>query len=134
MNQQIRPGYAGEKSGVVIDSMTAPTMGSGSINVLATPAMIALMEAAAVAAVDSHLPEGQASVGVGLDVRHVAATPPGVEVRARAEVTAVDGRKVTLDIKAWDEMELIGDGTHTRLIIDVERFVERVRAKAPRSM
>ncbi len=129
MEQAIKVGSTGERHTLVIDSLTAPEMGSGSVHVLATPAMIALMEAAAVAAVDPHLPEGQASVGVELQVNHLAATPPGARVRALAEVTGVDGRKVTLDVRAWDETEQIGAGTHTRIIIDVQRFLQRVNAK-----
>lgn len=92
--------------------------------------MIALMEAAAVAAIDPHLPENQASVGTALDVRHLAATPLGGEVRARAEVTAVDGRRVTLRVEAWDAHERIGEGTHVRYVIDIERFIRRVAEKA----
>jgi fluoroacetyl-CoA thioesterase len=112
-----------------VDALLATHLGSGSIAVYATPAMIALMESAAVAAIDPLLPEGQASVGVALDVRHLAATPPGQQVRARAEVLAVAGRKVTFKVQAWDEHEIIGEGTHTRYVIDRVRFVERVQAK-----
>jgi predicted thioesterase len=105
-------------------------MGSGDLQVYATPAMIALMEAAAVSAIGPLLSEGQTSVGVALDIRHLAATPLGHQVRARAEVTEVDGRKVTFEVKAWDEEEIIGRGTHTRFVIDVQRFMERVHAKS----
>jgi predicted thioesterase len=97
--------------------------------VYATPAMVALMESAAVAAIEGLLPEGKTSVGIALDVRHLAATPPGQQVHARAEVIDVDGRKVTFKVQAWDERELIGEGTHTRFVIDVARFLERVRSK-----
>jgi fluoroacetyl-CoA thioesterase len=127
--EHIRSGLVGEKTATVVDTMLATHLGSGSIEVYATPAMIALIESAAVAAIDPLLPEGQASVGVALNVRHLAATPPGQQVRARAEVTGVEGRKVTFDVQAWDERELIGEGTHTRYVIDVARFVERVRSK-----
>ena len=92
--------------------------------------MVSLMERAAVAAIDHLLPEGQASVGTALDIRHLAATPLGHSVRAEAEVTAVDGRKVSFTVRAWDEDELIGEGTHTRYVIDVARFLERVQSKA----
>jgi predicted thioesterase len=125
----IHVGLVGERSTVVDSALLATTVGSGRIAVYATPAMTALMEGAAVAAIDPLLPEGQASVGVGLEVRHLAATPPGETVRARAEVTGVDGHRVTFAVEAWDEHELIGQGTHTRYVIDVGRFVARVEAK-----
>jgi predicted thioesterase len=105
-------------------------MGSGSVDVYATPAMVALMETAAVAAIDPLLPDGQASVGVALELHHRAATPPGAAVRARAEVISVQGRQVTFRIEAWDEREQIGDAVHTRYVVDVERFMQRARAKA----
>lgn len=125
----IQPGLTGEQTTTVTHELAASHLGSGSIDVYATPAMIALMEAAAVAAIDPLLPEGQASVGAALDVKHLAATPLGHHVRARAEVTGVDGRRITLTVQAWDEVELIGEGTHTRYVIDVARFVEKVQEK-----
>ncbi len=125
----IQPGLVGEQETTVTTALTARHLGSGGIDVYATPAMIALMEAAAVAAIDPHLPEEQASVGAAITVRHLAATPLGQRVRARAEVTGVDGRQITLTVQAWDERELIGEGTHTRFIIDVGRFLEKVQAK-----
>jgi fluoroacetyl-CoA thioesterase len=127
--EHIRSGLVGEKTATVVDTLLATHLGSGSLEVYATPAMIALIESAAVAAIDPLLPEGQASVGVALNVRHLAATPPGQQVRARAEVTGVEGREVTFNVQAWDERELIGEGTHTRYLIDVARFVERVQSK-----
>jgi len=127
--EDIRPGLAGEKTTTVDNTMLATHLGSGSIAVYGTPALIALMEGAAVAAIDPLLPEGQASVGFALDVKHLAATPAGLHVRARAKVVAVEGRKVTLDVEAYDERELIGKGSHTRYIIDVARFVERAQTK-----
>lgn len=125
----IQPGMVGEQETTVIDGQTARHLGSGGLDVFATPAMIALMEGAAVNAIDPHLPEGQASVGTALDVRHIAATPLGQKVRARAEVTAVEGRQITLHVQAWDEQELIGEGEHTRFVIDVERFARRLEEK-----
>jgi predicted thioesterase len=125
----IQVGLAAERTETVTELLLATRLGSGSVAVYATPAMIALMESAAVAAIEPLLPEGQASVGVALDVRHLAATPPGQQVRARAEVKEVDGRKVTFTVRAWDEQELIGEGTHTRYAIDVARFMQRVESK-----
>jgi fluoroacetyl-CoA thioesterase len=126
----IQLGAVGEQVTTVTEALTARHLGSGGLAVYATPAMIALMEAAAVAAIDSHLPQGQASVGTALDVKHLAATPLGGEVRARAEVTGVDGRRVTLRVEAWDAHEKIGEGTHVRYVIDVARFTRRVEEKA----
>jgi fluoroacetyl-CoA thioesterase len=128
--ENIRPGITGEYATTVTPSLTATHLGSGGVEVFSTPSMVTLMERAAVAAIDHLLPEGQASVGTALDIKHLAATPLGQTVRAEAEVTAVDGRKVSFTVRAWDEDELIGEGTHTRFVIDVARFWERVQSKA----
>ena len=128
--EHIHPGITGESAATVTPALTATHLGSGGVEVFSTPSMVSLMERAAVAAIDHLLPEGQASVGTALDIRHLAATPLGHAVRAEAEVTAVDGRKVSFTVRAWDEDELIGEGTHTRYVIDVARFLERVQSKA----
>ena len=124
--ETITPGMIGESEATVTDNLTARAMGSGSLDVYATPAMIALMEAAAVAALASALPEGQTSVGVALDVAHLAATPLGGSARARAQVTGVEGRRVTFSVQAWDAKQLIGEGSHTRVVVDVRRFMSRL--------
>lgn len=126
---EIQVGLAATTTVVVDDRLLATAMGSGNVAVLATPAMVALMEAAAVDALEPVLSAGQSSVGIALDIRHLAATPPGRQVRARAEVIEVQGKKVTFQVQAWDESELIGAGTHSRYVIEVARFVERVNAK-----
>ncbi|NLH07039.1 MAG: thioesterase family protein [Chloroflexi bacterium] len=126
----IQPGVTGEQVTTVTEEQTARHLGSGGVNVFATPAMISLMERAAVNAIDHLLPEGQASVGTAVSVRHLAATPLGQQVRARAEVIAVNGREVTFHVQAWDEHELIGEGEHTRFIIDLERFARGSEKKA----
>ena len=100
--------------------------------VLATPVMILTMENAALNAIKPHLPHGQTAVGSRVDVEHLAATPVGRVVRAEAEVTAVDGRRVQFNVRAFDGAELIGQGTHQRAIIDLARFNERLAAKAAR--
>ncbi len=125
----IQPGLVGEQVTTVTPELTARHLGSGGVDVYATPAMISLMEYASVAAVDHLLPEGQATVGTAVEVRHLAATPVGEQVRARSEVIAVDRRQVTFRVQAWDEHELIGEGTHTRFVIEVARFWERVQEK-----
>jgi predicted thioesterase len=115
---------------VVREENTACHLGSGNVPVLATPEMIRLMEKAAVAAVDHLLPEGRHTVGVAMDVQHLAATPVGMRVRAQAELVAVDGRKLTFRVEADDEVERIGEGEHKRMIIDLDRFQARVDAKS----
>jgi len=128
--KQIQPGLSAEKKTTVTAALSAVQMGSGRLEVYATPAMVALMEAAAVAAIEPSLAKGQASVGVALEVKHLAATPVGQQVRAQAVVTGVNGRQVLFALQAWDETEQIGEGTHTRYVIDIKRFEQRVRAKA----
>lgn len=126
----LRIGMKGEASVVVGDEHTAPRIGSGRIAVLATPVMINLMEAAALEAIEGGLANGHQSLGTRLDITHVAATPVGMRVTATAEVVALDGRAVTLRVEARDERELIGEGTHERVVVNVARFDARVQAKA----
>jgi predicted thioesterase len=95
--------------------------------------MIALMEDAARTLVDSKLDPGQMSVGVNLNVTHLAATPLGMRVTARAKLLAVDGRKLNFEVEAHDEREKIGEGTHTRAIINLDRFMARAKEKAETS-
>ncbi len=128
--EQIKPGLVGETTITVTKDQTARHLGSGNIDVYATPAMVALMEQTALSTIDPLLDKGQASVGTALDIKHIAATPLGHKVRARAEVIEVDRRRVTFRVQAWDEQELIGEGTHTRFIIDTNRFLDNLKAKA----
>jgi predicted thioesterase len=125
----ILPGLAGSAELTVAAEHTAPRVGSGQIAVLATPVMINLMEAAALAAVEHLLPAGHQSLGIHLDVRHFAATPVGLRVAAAAAVTAVDGRTITFRVEARDECEIVGEGTHSRVVVNVARFDSRVRKK-----
>ncbi len=133
MEYNIPIGTIGNKETTVTDDKTAVHFGSGGIITYATPSMIALMEGAAVNAIDSLLPEGFASVGVEISVKHLAATPTGQIIKASAEVTEVEGRRVQFKLQAWDEVEQIGDGTHTRVIIDVVRFEGRLQEKSNQS-
>lgn len=125
----IEAGLTGKASITVGEAQTAPRIGSGKIPVLATPVMINLMEAAALDAVEHLLPKGHQSLGTHLDVSHVAATPVGLEVRATAEVTAVEGRKIHFRVEAHDAAELIGAGSHVRVVVEVARFDRRVQKK-----
>jgi fluoroacetyl-CoA thioesterase len=122
-------GMTGTSALVVGVEHTAPRIGSGRVAVLATPVMINLFEGAALAAVEDHLPVGHQSLGIHLDVRHFAATPVGMRVEATAELTAIDGRTLTFRVEARDEREVIGDGRHQRVAVNVARFDERVQKK-----
>ena len=122
-------GMKGRAETVVTAENTAAAVGSGLVPVFATPYMIALMEGAAVNAVQAALEEGQGTVGTRLDVSHDAATPVGMRVWAEAELTAVDGRKLTYSVTAYDETGPIGRGTHERFIIQTDRFLARAQAK-----
>ena len=125
----VTAGTTGSSEIVVGAEHTAPRVGSGRIHVLATPVMINVMEAAALAAVEHLLPPGHQSLGTHLDVGHYAATPVGMRLRATAEVTKVDGRRIEFRVEANDEKERVGDGTHVRVVVNVERFDQRVQKK-----
>ena len=123
-------GLVGTANLVVGEQHTAPRIGSGRIRVLATPVMINIIEAAALSAIEQSLPEHHQSLGTRLDISHVAATPVGMRVRATAEVVRVEGRTVFFKVRAEDVRELIGEGTHERVVVNLDRFDERVRKKA----
>ena len=122
-------GLQGSAEILVGEEHTAPRVGSGRVRVLATPVMINLMEAAALAAVEHLLPLGHQSLGTHLDVRHYAATPVGMQLRATAELTKIDGRTIEFRVEAHDEKERVGDGVHARVVVNVERFDQRVQRK-----
>ncbi len=127
---ELAPGLTGEVTREVTDEITAHAMGSGGVRVLGTPAMIMLMEQAALAAVEPCLAEGQTTVGTHLDVRHLAATPVGMKVTVRARLVEVDGRRLTFEVEAEDDREQVGTGRHERFIVDMARFLARVEEKA----
>jgi predicted thioesterase len=126
---RIAPGLKGTAQLLVAPEHTAPFVGSGRIAVLATPVMINVIEAAALNAVEHLLPSGYQSLGIHLDVSHVAATPVGLQVTATAEVVRVEGRTITFRVEAGDGVETIGGGTHQRVVVSVARFDERVQRK-----
>ena len=130
---QLKVGLTGSSELLVGVEHTAPSIGSGLVPVLATPVMINVIEAAALAAVEHLLPAGHQSLGIHLDIRHFAATPIGMRVRATAELTAVDGRTLSFRVAARDDKEPIGDGSHQRVVVNVARFDERVQKKLNRS-
>jgi predicted thioesterase len=104
--------------------------GSGLAAVLATPVLVAFCEECARLAVDPLLPEGQQTVGTWISLRHLAATPPGMQVTVKAELVEVDGRRLRFSVEARDDLERIGEAEHERFVIDVERFEARVAEKA----
>jgi len=125
----LKAGLTGRAELVVGEEHTAPRVGSGRVHVLATPVMINLIEAAALEAIERLLPAGHQSLGTVLNVRHIAATPVGMRVTASAEVMGVEGRTVRFRVEARDERELIGDGTHERVVVNVAKFDLRVQRK-----
>ncbi len=111
---------------VVDDSITASSVGSGGIDVLSTPSMILLFEQASMDAVQSSLPEGYTTVGIKVDIEHLSATPVGETVTARATVKEVDGRRIVYCVTASDEHGIIGEGTHIRFVINLDRFMKKL--------
>lgn len=128
-NGQLRPGVRGHAACAVCAENTARAMGSGELPVFATPALAACMERAAAASVAPLLPRGHTSVGVRLCLEHTAATPVGMEVRCESELTAVDGRRLTFSITAYDGAGEIGRAEHVRAIVDAQRFLEKTEGK-----
>ena len=126
---EITIGMKGTAQNLVEREDTALEVGSGSLLVYATPCMVALMEGAACNAIEEALDESKTSVGTQLNISHLSATPVGLEVTAEAEITAVEGNTLTFKVTAYDEKGLIGEGTHTRVIISSQRFLEKTYAK-----
>jgi predicted thioesterase len=122
-------GARGTATLVVAEEHTAPRVGSGRVPVLATPVMINLFEAAALDCAEAALGDGYQSLGTHLDVRHIAATPVGMRATATAELIAIEGRLLKFRVSAHDERELIGDGTHDRVVVHVARFDQRIQRK-----
>ena len=129
MEFNLKVGMTAVKQEEVTNDNTAIRYGSGGAAVYATPAMIGLMEGTCLAAVDPHLPEGMGTVGIHLDVRHLAATPVGLCVRSEAELVEIAGKRLTFKVTVFDDKEKIGEGTHQRYIIDVNKFMEKAHSK-----
>ena len=126
---EITVGMKGDVGTLVEREDTAMEVGSGSLLVYATPCMVALMEGAACEAIASTLPETKTSVGTELNISHLSATPVGLEVRAEAEVIAVEGNTITFAVSAYDEAGKIGEGTHKRVIVSSQRFLDKAYDK-----
>ena len=126
----LAPGQVAEVHQLVTPELTADVLGNRGVTVLATPFVVTMMENAAHAVMVPHLPPGGATVGTAVDMRHLAATPIGMTVRARAVLRETDGRRCLFDVEAWDEVEKIAEGRHERyLVSSLERFLARAAAK-----
>lgn len=125
----LKAGIIKEITEKVTDKNTAKTMKSGELNVYATPAMIALMEQAAYTSVADELEEGQGSVGTLMNVKHISATPVGMEVTAKSELVEIDGRRLVFQVEAFDERGKIGEGEHERFIVDNVKFHQKADSK-----
>ena len=125
----MKPGIKNEISLFVTQERSAAAMGSGTLEVFATPAMVALMEQTAAESVESLLEEGNTTVGTMIQVNHLAATPMGMKVTCNSELVAVEGRKLTFKLEAFDEVGLIGTANHERFVVGADRFLEKVNAK-----
>ncbi len=129
MDFNLQIGMTAEKSEKVTENNTAIKYGSGGVAVYATPAMIGIMEGTCLAAVDPFLPEGMSTVGIHLDVKHTAATPVGMSVRATAKLIEISAKRLTFTVEAYDNKEKIGEGTHQRYIIDLAKFLQKAQEK-----
>ncbi len=125
----MKNGIKNELKIIVTEALSAKAMGSGSHEVYATPAMVALMEQTAAESVEALLGEGRTSVGTKIEVEHLAATPVGMTVTCKSELTLVDNRKLAFQLETFDEAGLIGKAYHERLVIDSERFLEKTYGK-----
>ncbi|MCL2006830.1 MAG: thioesterase family protein [Treponema sp.] len=132
-SEKIKIGLKNEKEETVSEANSAFSLGSGGLAVYGTPAMIALMEGAALSAVDPLLPEAFSTVGTEVNVRHLSATPLGMKVIAKAELLSIEGRALSFKVEALDEAGIIGEGTHSRFIIENEKFLGKVMNKVGKS-
>ena len=126
---EITVGLKGEARTLAEREDTAQAVGSGSLLVYATPCMVALMEGAACEAIAGCIPQDKTSVGTYMEIRHISATPVGMEVWAEAEVTALEGSTVTFQVTAYDEAGKIGEGVHKRAVINTQRFLDKTYGK-----
>ncbi|MCI6648698.1 MAG: thioesterase family protein [Lachnospiraceae bacterium] len=125
----LKEGITGEAETIVSEDNTAIKMGSGTLPVFATPAMVATVEKAAWSSVAGELEEGQSTVGTAMSLSHESATPVGLKITAKTTLTAIDRRKLTFSWEAYDEAGIIGRGTHERFIVDNEKFVSKAERK-----
>lgn len=129
MQHEITTGITGEKSVAVKIENTALAMGSGTLRVFATPAMIALIEGCCAESVEDMLPQGITTVGTKVEVEHLAASPLGASILCKSRLTAYDGRRLDFEVEVFDNAGLIGKGTHTRFTVDAKRFIDKAYSK-----
>lgn len=127
MEKELIVGAEYQSQTIVNESNTAQSLGSGDMAVFATPAMVALMENAAMMAVAPHLEQGATTVGVEINTSHIKASPLGATITASAQLIAIEGRKLSFKVKAWDSQGTIGEGSHTRFVVDRERFLSKIK-------
>ncbi|MCY6371958.1 thioesterase family protein [Clostridium ganghwense] len=127
MELNLQEGTKGIIEIVVKEDDSAKKIGSGLVDVYATPAMIALMENTAQTSIKDNLPEGHATVGIEINVKHMKATPIGMKVKCVSTLKKVEGKKLLFEVEAYDEVAKIGEGTHTRYIINEEKFIEKIQ-------
>lgn len=125
----IKPGIVEETTFLVTDQHAASQIGSGSLKVLSTPTLITVIEKTCHQLLAKLLPEGTSSVGTQVNVRHLAPSPMGSQIKVRVEVAQIEGNRITFSVQAWDQTEKISEGEHLRMVIDVTRFLNRVAAK-----
>lgn len=125
----LKVGIKGHQEMTVTNDFTAKTMGSGVMDVFATPAMLALMEKTAFTSVAEYLSEGCGTVGIKVDIEHVASSPVGMKITCDSELKAIEGRKLFFSVEAYDEKGLIGKGTHERFIVESQKFQEKTDRK-----
>jgi len=130
MSNDLKVGLIGETEHKVTDNDTAARWRSGLVDAYSTPTLIGLAENACVIAVEKYLPDNQTSVGIEVNVKHLAATPVGMLVKAKGELIEIDGRRLKFKVEAWDEKEKVCDGWHSRAIVDRSRFVDKLNHKA----
>jgi predicted thioesterase len=130
----LKSGLAAERTCTVTDANTASACGSGGLSVFATPAMIACMEGAAALAVEKLFPPGGTTVGTELNIKHLSASPLGLKITAKAELLAVDGRVLSFKVEAFDDAGKIGEGTHSRFIVESEKFMAKTENKKPHKL
>lgn len=133
MARELKAGIEGEARAAVTDDNTAVAYGNSAVNVFASPAMIGLMEKAALTSVEPFLGEGQTTVGTRFEVTHLAATPVGMNVIAISRLVEVDGKRLIFEVEARDEVDLIGKGVHERFIVKLDSFIKRVEGKSAKS-
>ncbi len=126
---ELRPGIKNTTETTVTEDMTAATAGSGGQRVYSTPHMVALMETTAWSSVEPCMEEGKTTVGTHLDIAHLSASPVGAHIKCESELTEIDRRRLVFKVKASDDAGLIGEGTHERFIIDIDKFMSNTESK-----